>query len=328
MFLALEEVIGSLYQIKLLNTTNGEYATILPDFGGNVNQIVLVKNDGELLSVIDGYITEAEAKQNAGYRSSKLMPFPNRLCDGKYTFDQKKYQCDISRPQEAHAIHGLWHSTKMQVIKLKSTEKKATLHLLHTYKGGDNGYPFKCTILYKYRLSNKGFRCTTEVLNEGKTPMPFGDGWHPYFKLDSPSIDDLEMITPPVRYLVNNNRNVPTGELVSFLDFFQGASLAQTNLDHGFKLLQSNGKAKTILRNPLTKTAIKIWQQAGEQQYDYLQIYTPNDRKTIAIEPMTCAANAFNNNLGTIIIAPKETWTSKYGVAIYTDDDDATNSEN
>ncbi len=316
MFLALEEVVGSLYQIKLLNTTNGEYATILPDFGGNVNQIVLAKSDGKLVSVVEGYTTDNDAKENAGYRSSKLIPFPNRLNDGKYTFDKKEYQCDISRPQEGHAIHGLWHSCKMQVVKLKSTEKKATAHLLFSYKGTDAGYPFKCSVLYKYRLSSKGFRCTTEVLNEGKTDMPFGDGWHPYFKLDSEKIDELEIIVPPVRYLVNNQRNVPTGELVSFLDFFQGASLKDAKLDHGFRLLQHNGKANTILRNPLTKTALKIWQQAGEEQYNYLQIYTPNDRKTIAIEPMTCAADAFNNNFGTIVLAPKQTWTSKYGIAM------------
>ncbi|MEY4925796.1 MAG: hypothetical protein RI894_232 [Bacteroidota bacterium] len=316
MFLALEEVVGSLYQIKLLNTENGEYATILPDFGGNVNQLVLAKADKKLLSVVEGYVTTEAAQENAGYRSSKLIPFPNRLFDGKYEFEKKTYQCDISRPQEGHAIHGLWHSRKMHVIKLKSTDKKATLHLLYNYKGSDAGYPFKCSILYKYRLSDKGFRCTTEVLNEGKTPIPFGDGWHPYFKLDSETIDTLSLTVPPVRFLPVNTRKVPTGEAVSFLDFFQGAPLANVDLDHGFKLLQPNGKAITTLHNPATATILDIWQEAGLGQYDFLQIYTPNDRKTIAIEPMTCAADAFNNGLGTIIIAPKGFWKGKYGVCM------------
>ena len=169
MFFALEEMVGELYQLKLLNTTTGEYVTIFPDFGGNVNQIVLKTAQGSLLSVVKGYMTEAEAVENAGYRGSKLIPFPNRLFEATYQFEDKKHVCEVSRPQEGHAIHGLWHSQKMEVIKLKTTTKKATIHLLYKYKGDALGYPFKCSVLYKYRLSEAGFRLTTEVMNEGKT---------------------------------------------------------------------------------------------------------------------------------------------------------------
>ena len=317
MFLIIEEAVGTLYQIKLLNTRTGEYATVLPDFGGNLNDLVLARANGSLLSVIAGYRTTPEAQQNVGYLSSKLIPFPNRLRDGAYTLDDTHYQLPITRPQEGHAIHGLWHSTPYKVTKIKANDQKAVVCLELQYKGTEAGYPFSCRVQLKYKLTDSGLRCTTEVTNTGKNKMPFGDGWHPYFKLDSETIDDLEMTVPPVRFLATNNRSVPTGEMVSFLDFFQGASLDSTKLDHGFKLLQNNGKASTILRNPLTNTALEIWQEAGEGEYDYLQIYTPNDRKTIAIEPMTCAADAFNNGLGTIVIPPKGSWKSKYGVGMY-----------
>lgn len=319
MFLAIEEMVGQLYQLKLLNTTTGEYVTILPDFGGNVNQIVLKTAKGNLLSVVKGYMTHAEAAENAGYHGSKLIPFPNRLFEATYHFEAQKHVCEVSRPQEGHAIHGLWHSQKMEVVKLKNTQKKATLHLLYRYKGDALGYPFKCSVLYKYRLSDTGFRLTTEVVNEGKTAMPFGDGWHPYFSLETDTIDELEMTLPPVRLLATTDRNVPTGELVSFLDFFQASSLKNVQLDHGFKLLQNKGRAETILRNPTTNNALCIWQEAGDKSYDYLQVYTPANRKTIAIEPMTCAADAFNNGLGTVVISPKGTWKAKYGVAIRKD---------
>jgi aldose 1-epimerase len=314
MFLAIEEAIGDLFQLKLLNTETGEYACILPDFGGNVNQLVLANSDKKLISVIDGYISAADALENAGYKSSKLLPFPNRLRDGKYTFKRTTHQLGISRPQEGHAIHGLWHSAKYEVIKSKSTDQKATVHLLYTYKGEMAGYPFRCEILLKYKLSNKGFQCTTEIRNTGKTALPFGDGWHPYFYLNTQTIDTLQLTMPPVRYMPLDDRKIPSGNTVSYLDFFQTATIGNTQLDHGFEVLQAAGKAITTLSDAASNTHLEIWQQCDPDSYNYLQIYTPADRKTIAIEPMTCAADAFNNGLGLWTLAPKASKKAKYGV--------------
>ena len=47
---------------------------------------------------------------------------------------------------------------------------------------------------------------------------------------------------------------------------------------------------------------------------NYLQIYTPASRDCIAIEPMTCAANAFNNGMGTISLKAGEKKSVAYGV--------------
>jgi aldose 1-epimerase len=39
---------------------------------------------------------------------------------------------------------------------------------------------------------------------------------------------------------------------------------------------------------------------------NYLQLYTPNDRKSIAIEPQTAPANSFNTKVGLKILQPNE----------------------
>ena len=316
MFLAIEEAIGNLFQIKLLNTETGEYASVLPEFGGNLNQLVLANSQNELIAVIDGYATEADAKANAGYKSSKLAPFPNRLRNGQYTFKRIKHEVAISRPQEGHAIHGLWHSANYEVVKMKSSDEKASVHLIYTYRGETTGYPFACEIVLKYRFSAKGLRCTTEITNKGKSAMPFGDGWHPYFKLKTETIDALQLTMPPVRYMPLDDRKIPTGNTVSYLDFFQANTINETQLDHGFEVLQSEGKAITTLSHTEneTTTNLEIWQECSTGTYNFLQIYTPTDRKTIAIEPMTCAADAFNNGLGLWTIPPKTTRKAKYGV--------------
>ena len=195
--------------------------------------------------------------------------------------------------------------------------RKASVKLLFEYEGTEQGYPYKCDIGLKFKLSDKGFACTTTVHNKGKLPLPLGDGWHPYFKLETETIDNLILMMPPVRYMPTDARKLPSGNTVSYLDFFQPSVIGDTQLDHGFKVLAQTGKASTLLQNPTTNTLLEIWQTCGTQNYDYLQIYTPADRKTIAIEPMTCAADAFNNEFGLITLAPKQHWQSKYGVCMH-----------
>jgi aldose 1-epimerase len=48
----------------------------------------------------------------------------------------------------------------------------------------------------------------------------------------------------------------------------------------------------------------------------YLQIYTPEDRNSIAIEPMTCAPDAFNNGLGLITLSSNEEVIRRFGIRI------------
>ena len=40
--------------------------------------------------------------------------------------------------------------------------------------------------------------------------------------------------------------------------------------------------------------------------YPYLQLYTPDDRKSIAIENLSGAPNAFNNKIGLHIVKPQD----------------------
>ena len=44
--------------------------------------------------------------------------------------------------------------------------------------------------------------------------------------------------------------------------------------------------------------------------------YIPPDRSSIALEPMTCKANAFNNGDGLITLAPGESFEGSFGVYV------------
>jgi aldose 1-epimerase len=59
--------------------------------------------------------------------------------------------------------------------------------------------------------------------------------------------------------------------------------------------------------------ALDIWQKAGIEQYNAIQIYTPPDRMSIAIEPMTSEPDALNHHRGLIVIPPGEERAFTFG---------------
>jgi aldose 1-epimerase len=58
-----------------------------------------------------------------------------------------------------------------------------------------------------------------------------------------------------------------------------------------------------------------------EPTYKFLMVYTPDAisdlarrRRSIAIEPMTCAPNAFRSRDGLIVLQPGESWSGSWGI--------------
>lgn len=46
-------------------------------------------------------------KMADGAHGAPLIPWPNRLCDGRYSFDGSDYQLALTEPDKHNAIHGL-----------------------------------------------------------------------------------------------------------------------------------------------------------------------------------------------------------------------------
>ncbi|MCB0643138.1 MAG: hypothetical protein KDC44_15925, partial [Phaeodactylibacter sp.] len=51
-------------------------------------------------------------------------------------------------------------------------------------------------------------------------------------------------------------------------------------------------------------------------KYNFLQVFTPDHRQSIAIEPMTCNVDAFNNREGLIVLKPGEAHAASFGLRL------------
>jgi aldose 1-epimerase len=315
-FKVIEEKLGDILSYKLFDKHSGEYVSILPEYGGAINGMAL-NFKGELIEIMNGYLSEEELKEtlHSSFKGSNLFPFPNRIRDGKYTFHDQDHQLNMNFLQENNAIHGLVFNSKFKVVDKEDGQIACTLIVEYSAEPAP-GYPFSYLFKVEYKLKEEtGFECKIKVANTMDKSIPVGHGWHPYFKAGSETVNVLALEFPADKMVDVDERNIPTGNSKVYNEFNTLKEIGDTKLDNCFEISQNDCQANITLKNTSTGFGYTIWQETGKYKYNFLQVYTPPDRKSIAIEPMTCAPDAFNNKEGLIILAPLERFQASWGIS-------------
>jgi len=316
-FQVITEKFGAYSSFKLYDSESGEYASILPYMGGTINSLV-IKNNDKLVNITEGYTSPEDVEKNltSSFKGSNLFPFPNRIRDGKYNFGEKTYQLDINFEAENNAIHGLVFDKEFEVISKENGDVNCSLVILYKPKNLPGGYPFSYTLEIEYRwIKYALFECISKVTNHSDKDIPLGIGWHPYMLADADKVDDLWVQFPSKKMLEVDKRMIPTGNSENYTDFNQLTQLGSTSFDSCFELNTDVTPAEVVIYNKNKNFGYKLWQETGDQKYNYLQVYTPPTRKSIAVEPMTCTPDAFNNKNGLITLAPGKSLSVKWGIS-------------
>ncbi|UXX81244.1 hypothetical protein N7E81_09060 [Reichenbachiella carrageenanivorans] len=301
--------IGRFDAVRLVNELTHEYLEILTSFGAGINDFVIKNEKGQLVSVIEGYRTEKEVihDHHTAFKGSKLSPFPNRIPEGKFTFDGKKYQLPVNEVATNNQLHAMLHCRPFDIVREVGDENGAELVLTYDYKGTDQGYPFPYLLTITYKLDASGVSVTTALENKADTTMPIGDGWHPYFRFENLNLVELQM--GAAERLSSNVGNALSGEH----GYKVAKIIGEESLDDCFEVNQEE-KFSLQLKDSSNGIALEIWQESKENQYRYLQIYTPPTRQSIAVEPVSCVPNAFNTGHGLIVLKPNEKVSMSFGI--------------
>lgn len=308
------KVFGDYKIFQITNNENGEYFSIIPEVGARVHEICL-KYNGTLLNILDNEQDIDAIKNERWYKGVILTPFPNRVRGGKYTFNGEEYQLPINFPGEGHAIHGFAYDKTFEVVTTNLKEE-GSFTVKYMYDGSINGYPFPFTVQYTYMLKDSAFSCMVSVCNNGEKTLPLGIGWHPYYTLGT-EVDNLHLKLPDVASIEVDELMIPTGKKDSMNDFKNVTQIYDTQFDTGFEIMSSDVIAVTQIYNPVNNLTLDSWQKTGDKGFNYVQVFTPPGRKSIAVEPMTCPADAFNSKESLIEVAPHEEWSGSFGVKIY-----------
>lgn len=300
--------------LQLALPNGGAELEFIPLVGGILNRLVL-SHKGKRLSVISG-LEPDQVLANAGYRGVPLFPFPNRLEDGTYEFAGRSYQFPVNEKSTNTNLHGFMNQLALSAQIHKHQQNGGAIHSRYHYNGELPYYPFPATINIDYILKNPAeFQLEYTVNNVGSATMPLGIGWHPYFRLDD-NLSDVEMRLPTVQRVLVNDRMLPTGELVDFDDFAEYARIGATTFDDCFFAQGETEEHTVSLWSEKASCGLEIWQ---EKALEYIQIYIPPDRKSIAIEPMSCSVNAFRSGDGLIQLAPGASVKRTFGVRLITE---------
>ena len=291
---------------------HGTQRAVITEVGGGLRSYTVGAVD-----LIDGY---GETEMCTVARGAPLLPWPNRLQDGRYDFAGVAHQTALTEPEKRNAIHGLTRWLNWSAAEHEANRVLMTL-LLHPQAG----YPFTLSLGIEYRLSKQGLAVTTTATNAGAQPLPYGAGHHPYVTVGTDRIDDAVLRVPALLRLEVDDRQIPTGRLIpvqrTVFDFLEPRRIGATELDTAFGSLLpgADGLTRIEMLAPDGRRGVTLWMDAA---YRFLMIFTGDTipqadrrRRGLGIEPMTCAPNAFRTRDGLLVLEPGQSTTSKWGLS-------------
>jgi aldose 1-epimerase len=264
--------------------------------------------------VLDGYALDEMA---SGGRGQILLPWPNRLAEGRYAFAGQRLQLPIDEQETRTAIHGLarWANWSVEA----EGQNRATARLvLHPRPG----YPFALAVEVTYVLDADGLSVRTVARNVGAAALPFGVGFHPYLTVGTRLVNSARLRLPAGRMLEIDARKLPTDRLLdvagSAFDFRQARPIGDLQIDTCYTDLERDAGGRGWVELAAERQ-VRLWLDAA---FPFVQVFTGDTlvperrRQGLAVEPMTCPANAFRSGLGLVVLRPGERFSGAWGLAL------------
>ncbi len=269
------------------------------------------------LPIIDGYGRDDE---DGSSRGDLLLPWPNRVAGAAYRFAGHENRLAVNEPRTGCAIHGLTRARSWRLLDVATAKVTLALDLLP-----EEGYPFHLGLVATYALDERGLTVGVIATNLGDRSCPFGAGSHPYVRVGGGVIDDAWLRLPAAATLEADDRGIPTGETHPVagtdLDFRDPRPIGSLVLDTAFTGLgpDDDGVTRISLTAPDGQRGVCVWMDGS---HPYAMVYSGDTlaeadrrRRGLAIEPMTCAPDAFNSGAGLVVLQPGDEHSSTWGIA-------------
>jgi aldose 1-epimerase len=294
---------GEQYEIS-----SGAYRAVITEVGATLRSFSVDGRD-----VVRGFGVDEMSKAGRG---QNLIPWPNRIRDGRYSFNGVSHQLALSEPARHNATHGLARYVPWVLVdkKMDAVSNRVRIH-------PQPGWPGTLEVTITHQVGETGLTVTVEATNVGSTELPFGYGAHPYLTVGESTVDEVALTVPAASYLeVDDERLLPLRLLPvagTAYDLREGRVLGSMSLDTAMTDLARDSDGRWRVRLLLRDRYAELW---GDEMMGWTQVFTggPNRNWSIAVEPMTCGPDAFNpgpTHDGMRVLSPGEVFVSHWGIS-------------
>lgn len=280
----------------------GGYRAVVTESGGALR---LLEHEGRPL--LDGF---GEDEMASAGRGQLLVPWPNRIRDGAYSFGGRDLQLPLSEPQLNNASHGLVRWVAWSLEEHTGRSVSLTYRLM-----AQSGYPWTLDLRTVYDLSADGLTVTQSATNVSDEAAPYACGAHPYLSVGRGPVDGWELTLPASTRSLVDERLLPVGrEDVGGTpyDFRIARPIKDLAFNDAYTDLErdAQGVATVAVTDPVSGNGVALW---VDDLHPWLQVFT-GERQSLAVEPMTAQADAFRSGEDVVTIEPGDDFTATWGI--------------
>ncbi|MFQ5973059.1 MAG: aldose 1-epimerase [Alphaproteobacteria bacterium] len=238
------------------------------------------------------------ARAPTGMACFPLVPYSNRIREGRFTFGGRRIALPLNFAPQRHALHG--HGWQRPWVVAERVAARLVLDYVH----GADDWPFPYRARQTFALADDALAISLAVENTGTADMPVGLGLHPYF-IRTPEA----RLTAAVEGMWLTDAEVmPTQHAAPpppDRDPGRGIVLARVALDNGY----TGWRRRARIAWPEWNARLDMEATAP---LAFLVVYSPPDEDIFCVEPVSHMTDAFNRaaggerDTGMMVIAPGE----------------------
>jgi aldose 1-epimerase len=284
---------------------------LVPEVGGSIAAFYQQK-DGLRFDWLRPATAQAlEERDPECMASFPLIPFCNRIRNGRAVFQGRDIAMPSNRGKSPHTIHGVGWKQPWAVLDVSS--RHATLGL----DCAESIWPFRFYARQRFELFEGRLDVTMNVENRDTTAMPIGVGHHPYLPHRPGTVLQTEverMWVADAEVMPVALRQTPTVELLR-----RGTLLRDVVVDNNFTGWSRH--VRVTWPNAGGRDRDAMLTLTADSPLDYFVLYSPADVDFFCIEPVSNCTDWLNlraypqSDVGGAVILPGEEYRAAFSIS-------------
>ncbi len=258
----------------MIELVNGDSKCILrPEAGGSIQSW---ECDGQSM------FRPVVAAKKSGLQATDmgcfpLVPFSNRIADGRFNWDSQSYQLPLNALPEPHAHHGTGWQSPWEISEL--SDDTTVLSLQHSDL---DRWPWPFCVTQEIALGPDRLAIDLTLTNLGTAHMPGGLGIHPFFVSKSAALH-----FPASTFWENDARKIPVGKkrVAGKYDFTAPQIIDDQDIDNVYS--DWTGQAEITWQDQ--RHQVRLSSNVGASV-----LYIPKGEDFFCLEPVSHITNAIN----------------------------------